>query len=137
MVHGANIICLAAIDWAFNWQIPQEVAAGLASAGNRVLFIENTGIRRPHLDDLDRLRARLRNWRATPGGLRSASEGVDVLSPMILPLPYARWAQAVNQPLLRRAIERWLAAAGQTATPHTRRLWRAPRDRRARRAAAA
>lgn len=116
MLHGSNIVCLAAIDWAFNWQIPQEVAAGLASAGNRVLFVENTGIRRPYLTDLGRLRARLRNWQAAPGGLRSASEGVDVLSPMLLPLPYARWAQAVNQPLLCRGIERWLAASSQQPT---------------------
>ena len=58
---------------------------------------------------------------------RAASEGVDVLSPMILPLPYARWAQAVNQPLLRRPIERWLAAPGHAAPPNTRRLWRASR----------
>jgi glycosyltransferase involved in cell wall biosynthesis len=110
MLHGANIICLAAIDWAFNWQIAQEVATGLASAGNRVLFVENTGVRRPQWKDLDRLRARLRNWRATPGGWRSAGEGIDVLSPMILPLPYARWACNVNEPLLRGAIERWLGA---------------------------
>jgi glycosyltransferase involved in cell wall biosynthesis len=133
MLHGANIVCLAAIDWAFNWQIPQEVAAGLAAAGNRVLFVENTGIRRPRLKDLGRLRARLHNWRATPGGLRAAAanEGVDVLSPMILPLPYARWAQTVNEPLLRRAIERWLAAPGQPAEPDARSQWRTPRARRA------
>ena len=117
MLRGANIICLAAIDWAFNWQIPQEVAAGLAAAGNRVLFVENTGVRRPHLKDLDRLLARLRNWRAAPGGLRAAGDGVDVLSPMILPLPYARWAQAVNQPLLLGPIARWLGSQPTASGP--------------------
>jgi glycosyltransferase involved in cell wall biosynthesis len=51
--------------------------------------------------------------------LRAAAEGVDVLSPMILPLPYARWAQAINEPLLRRAIERWLASSPYKATAPT------------------
>ena len=72
MLHGTNIVCLSSIDWAFNWQLPQEVASAFAAGGNRVLFVENTGVRRPTLKDASRLRARFRNWRRTGGGSMSA-----------------------------------------------------------------
>ena len=45
MLQGASIVCLSSIDWSFNRQNPQEVALALAERGNRVLFIENTGVR--------------------------------------------------------------------------------------------
>jgi glycosyltransferase involved in cell wall biosynthesis len=108
LLHGANIICLSSIDWAFNWQLPQEVASAFAVGGNRVLFVENTGVRRPTFKDASRLRARFRNWRRTGGGVRTASHGVDVHSPLLLPFPYARAAVAVSARLLLRTARKWL-----------------------------
>jgi glycosyltransferase involved in cell wall biosynthesis len=107
-MHGANIICLSSIDWAFNWQLPQEVASAFAAGGNRVLFVENTGVRRPALKDVPRLRARLRNWRrARPGG-HTADGGVDIHSPLLLPFPYARSAVAISARLLLDTVHKWL-----------------------------
>ncbi|HEX7679234.1 MAG TPA: hypothetical protein VF713_13975, partial [Thermoanaerobaculia bacterium] len=75
MLQGTNIVCLSSIDWAFNWQLPQEVASAFAACGNHVLFVENTGVRRPTLKDAPRLRARFRNWRRSRGGVHSADHG--------------------------------------------------------------
>jgi glycosyltransferase involved in cell wall biosynthesis len=106
-LNGANIICLSSIDWAFNWQLPQEVASALGAA-NRVLFVENTGVRRPKLRDLGRLRGRLKNWARSRGGTTATAAGVDIHAPLLLPLPYSRAARALNTFVLLRTVRRWL-----------------------------
>lgn len=63
MLKGRDIICFSSIDWDFIWQGHQEIMSALATNGNRVLFVENTGIRRPGFSDIPRLLKRLSNWR--------------------------------------------------------------------------
>jgi glycosyltransferase involved in cell wall biosynthesis len=108
MLHDATIVCIASIDWDFNWQVQQEVASAFASAGNRVLFVENTGVRRPELKDLSRLRSRLRNWRR---GRPTRHERVDVYSSLLIPLPYSRVARRINRAAMLRAIRNWIGPA--------------------------
>ena len=62
MLRDRNIVCVSTIDWDFLWQEHQGVMSVLARAGNRVLFIENTGVRSPGWKDRARLLARLRKW---------------------------------------------------------------------------
>ena len=52
MLTSENIICISSIDWDFVWQGHQEAMSAFAEKGNRVLFIENTGVRTPTLRDL-------------------------------------------------------------------------------------
>lgn len=47
MITGRDQIIISSLEWDFLWQGPQEVASLLASAGNRILYIENTCIRSP------------------------------------------------------------------------------------------
>ena len=110
MLRDATIVCIANIDWSFNWQVVQEVASAFAAAGNRVLFVENTGVRRPALKDLPRLRARLRNWRRSRTGGVARDRGVDIYSPLLLPLPYSRVACRLNAAAMLRSIRRWIGA---------------------------
>ena len=110
MLRDAIIVCIANIDWDENWQSHQEVASAFAAAGHRVLFVENTGARRPTFRDLSRLGARLRNWRRTPRHPGNAPNGVDVYSPLLVPLPYSRAACRLNAPVMLRAIRRWIGA---------------------------
>jgi glycosyltransferase involved in cell wall biosynthesis len=110
LLKGANIVCFASIDWAFNWHAPQEVASAFAEAGNRVLFIENTGVRRLGWRDAPRVSERLNNWRRARGGVRSLGNGVDVYSPVLVPLPYSRAAGFVNAHVLLGVARRWLSA---------------------------
>src|SRR5258707_5220651 len=111
MLRGATIVVLSSIDWAFNRQNPQEVASAFAEAGNRVLFVENTGIRRPTWKDRARLRARIANWYRSHGGTARTPAGVDICSPVIIPLPYSRTASHVNAAILLRTIRRWIGPA--------------------------
>ncbi|MBI2093771.1 MAG: YdcF family protein [Candidatus Omnitrophica bacterium] len=86
--------------------------ASLAEAGNRVLFIENTGVRTPALKDLPRLRKRLLNWSRSVKGFRKERENLFIYSPIILPFPYSRLARWFNRKLLIRALQRWMRACG-------------------------
>ena len=112
MLTGRDIICISSIDWDFIWQGHQEIMAALAKQGNRVLFIENTGVRAPTLRDLPRVRERLRNWRRGFKGFRQERENLFVYSPIVLPAPYSRIAGWVNRTVLRRTLRRWLQAVG-------------------------
>jgi glycosyltransferase involved in cell wall biosynthesis len=105
MLRDRTIVCLSSIDWDFLWQGHQQIMSSLAEAGNRVLFVESTGVRHPTARDIPRL------WRRFRGGGRGHPErrrpdNVRVYSPVVLPFPYSRLARALNRPLLRRAIRR-------------------------------
>ena len=76
-----NIICISTIDWDFIWQGHQEIMSSLARAGNRVLFVENTGVRTPTLRDLPRIRRRFSNWRNGVKGIRQVMDNLYVYSP--------------------------------------------------------
>ena len=68
ILHGYDIVCFSSIDWQFIWQGHQEIMSTLAAAGNRVLFVENTGVRAPAIRDLPRVQQRIHNWwRGTKG----------------------------------------------------------------------
>lgn len=81
-----------------------------AKNGNRVLFIENTGIRVPNLRDIYRLRKRVSNWFKSIKGFRLEREDLYVYSPIILPFPYSKIARWINKYMLIVPIRRWMKA---------------------------
>ena len=112
LLRGHDILCFSSIDWQFIWQGHQEIMSTLAAAGNRVLFVENTGVRRLKFRDLSRVRDRLRNWRRGTKGFREERENLYVYSPIVLPFPYSGVAKRINKWLMVRALRRWMAAIG-------------------------
>jgi glycosyltransferase involved in cell wall biosynthesis len=112
MLSGHDVVCISSIDWDFLWQGHQEIMATLAAQGNRVLFVENTGVRRPRWSDLTRLMRRIQNRRRGPRGFRRERDGLVVYAPLILPFPYSRVVRPVNRALLDRALHRWMRATG-------------------------
>jgi uncharacterized SAM-binding protein YcdF (DUF218 family)/glycosyltransferase involved in cell wall biosynthesis len=112
MLTGRDIVCISSIDWDFIWQGHQEIMSTLAERGNRVLFVENTGVRSPTFRDLPRLRHRLYNWWRGTKGFREERENLFVYSPLVLPFPYSRIARWINRWLLVRALQRWMHAMG-------------------------
>lgn len=111
MLKNENIICISSIDWDFIWQGHQEIMSAFARNGNRVLFIENTGVRSPTIRDLSRLRKRLIRWFGSIKGFRQEEESIFIYSPVILPFPYSRIARWINRRLLIRPLKRWMRAA--------------------------
>lgn len=108
MLKDQDIICISSIDWDFIWQGHQEIMSTLASNGNRVLFIENTGVRSPNLEDIPRLKKRIYNWFHSVKGIRKERENLYIYSPLILPFPYSRIARLINRRVLVSALDRWL-----------------------------
>ena len=112
MFTGHDVVLISSIDWEFNWQGHQEIATRLAAAGNRVLYIENMGVRTPRLHDARRVVQRFFHWAGSlpDGGVRQVSPGLYVCSPLILP-PFGSATRChVNRrvlfPFLLRAVER-------------------------------
>src|SRR2546423_3076144 len=87
MLTGRDIILISSIEWEFNWHGHQEIATRLARAGNRVLYVENMGVRSPGLHDVGRVARRFFHWAgsAFDGGVRQVSPGLCVCTPLILP----------------------------------------------------
>ena len=108
MLKNKDIICIATIDWDFIWQSHQEIMSTLAKNGNRVLFIENTGVRMPAFRDLPRLWKRFLNWRRGFRGIRKERENLYVYSPLVLPFPYSKIATKINRFIMLSVIKRWM-----------------------------
>ena len=117
MLKGQNVLCISSIDWDFIWQGHQQIMSMLAAQGNNVLFIENTGARRPTLRDIPRLRKRIRNWWRGTKGFRQERDNLFVYSPLAVPFPYSRIARWINRFIIVRAIRRWMGAMGIRQRP--------------------
>ena len=110
MLTGEDIICISSIDWDFIWQGHQEIMSAFARNGNRVLFIENTGVRSPNLGDVQRLKKRVVSWFKSTKGFRKEAENIFVFSPVALPFPYSKFASWINKRLLIEPLKRWMKA---------------------------
>lgn len=108
MLKNKNIICISSIDWDFVWQGHQEIMAAFAKGDNRVLFIENTGIRVPRIRDIPRLKKRFITWIKSVKGFRHEMENLDVYSPMLIPFPYSRIARWINRRMFLGPLRRWM-----------------------------
>lgn len=110
MLRGEDIICVSSIDWDFNWQAHQEIMSIFANNENRVLFIENTGVRKPTLRDLSRIKKRIINWRKGFYGIRRERENIYIYSPIVLPFPYSNLAKIINRFLFINIVKKWIRA---------------------------
>ena len=110
MLKGQNIICISSIDWDFIWQGHQEIMSTLADNGNRVIFIENTGVRSPRIRDASRIRSRFKNWFSGVKGIRRIKDGLFVYSPLVLPFPYLKIAVWFNSRNILSILDKWIKA---------------------------
>jgi glycosyltransferase involved in cell wall biosynthesis len=121
MITGKDIIYISSIEWTFLWQGHQEIALRLAAAGNRVLYVENTGVRTPGLKDVGRVVTRLRRWaKARPSsGIREVAPNLFICSPVVLP-PFG---SVIQRNLNRRFFLRSVAAVANQLKMHDPLVW--------------
>lgn len=112
MIKNQNIICISSIDWDFIWQGHQEIMSTFAKNGNKVLFIENTGVRSPGIRDIPRIKRRIKNWLRGVKGIRKELGNLYVFSPLVLPFPHSWIARRINRRLLLPVLERWMRVMG-------------------------
>jgi len=109
MLKNQNIICISSIDWDFIWQGHQEIMSSFANNGNRVLFVENTGVRTPGFKDLSRIRKRIKNWFKGVKGIRQEADNLYIYSPLVLPFPYSKIARWINRRIILGVLDRWMS----------------------------
>jgi len=91
-VNNNNYIIFSSIDWSTHWQLHHQLVTSLVSAGNKVFFVENTGIRSINIEDIGRLRERISSYKKGIHGFSSIDdEKLTVYSPLILPFPYSKY----------------------------------------------
>lgn len=114
MLSGRDIILISSIEWDFNWQGHQEIARRLVQTGNRVLYIENMGVRSPGLQDAKRVALRFSQWaKSLPGGgIRQVSPNLYVCSPLILPPFGSEIRRQMNRRVMLSFIQRTVKTLG-------------------------
>ncbi len=108
-MNSRDIVLLATADWDNPfWTNKQHVAVELARRGNRVLYIDSLGLRRPSVSgrDLKRILTRLRRAFLAP---REVRPGLWVWSPLIIPLQ-TTFSGRLNLWLLERRLDARLRA---------------------------
>jgi glycosyltransferase involved in cell wall biosynthesis len=107
MISGRDIIIISSIEWGFIWQGHQEIALRFARAGNRVLYIENTGVRSPGIKDLNRITSRLKRWwkAIRSSGIREVEKNLFVCSPIVLPPFGSRFRRFLNRKFFLSTIK--------------------------------
>lgn len=103
-LEGREIVCVGTADWQTELPINQHQLMGRLAARNRVLFVESLGLRRPQLASRDLRRI----WRRLARGLRGVRQldGVQVLSPLVLPFHGSAVVRSLNRRLLRLQVGR-------------------------------
>lgn len=111
ILHRRDFLIISSIDYSEIRQMPQHLATSLVQSGHRVLFVENTGVRAPRLADASRIGARIRNWLKGTGGFFDVQTNLTVYSPLFIPLPYSRFALAINRFVLSSLIDKWMRSS--------------------------
>jgi glycosyltransferase involved in cell wall biosynthesis len=104
------IVCVGFADWNSELWTNQHHLMSRLAAGNRILFVESLGLRRPTLSgrDLGRMRRRLIAGLAGP----READGLHVLSPLVLPWHGSRLVRALNARVLQRLVRRAMRRLG-------------------------
>ena len=108
MISGRDIVLISSIEWDLLWQHPQEIATRFSRAGNRVLYVENMGVRSLTLRDAGRVFRRIASWTKSLGshGVRPVGPHLSVCSPLILPPFGPTWRRYVNRRVLLPIVHR-------------------------------
>jgi len=104
LLEGRDIVCIGTADWTTELPINQHQLMTRFAVGNRVLFVESLGLRRPQLASRDLSRIGRRLGRALRGTRRVGD--VHVLSPLVLPFHSSAAVRALNKRLLRAQVGR-------------------------------
>ena len=110
-MKNSDFIIFSSIDWPTHWQIHHQLATSLALNGNRVLFVENTGVRSINTGDFNRIKDRVVSWKNSMRGYKDVSNRIVVYSPLLLPFPYSKVALFFNKILFKKSLLSWIDSA--------------------------
>ena len=107
MIKNKDIIIIGSIDWKTNWQTQQRLVTSLIKQNNRVLYIENTGIRSAKISDISRIKDRLKNWFKSAKGFKEIKNNLFVFSPIVFPFPFNKICFLINLFVVNFLLSNW------------------------------
>ena len=107
-MNNSDVVIFGGRDWHNNWVTGHRLANSLTKNGNRVLFVENTGIRSANIKDFSRIIKRIKNWITSVRGFKKINENLTIFSPIVIPLPYSKIANYINSFFFNRILKKWL-----------------------------
>jgi len=78
-----NFIIISSVNWTTHWQMHHQLSSSLANSGHNILFIENTGARKPKFNDISRIFARICTRLKTLHGFSQVEERIVTYSPIL------------------------------------------------------
>jgi glycosyltransferase involved in cell wall biosynthesis/uncharacterized SAM-binding protein YcdF (DUF218 family) len=103
-----NYIIISSIDWKTSWQTQHRLAKSLIDSGDKVLFIENTGLRNIKFKDKNRIISRLKTWKKSTKGFNQVEKNLFIYSPIIFPAPYNKIISYLNAKNIYKNIKKWM-----------------------------
>ena len=103
-----DYIIFSSIDWDVLWQLHQQLTTSLIKDNNRVLFVENTGVRNIKISDTSRLLKKIKSRLNSFAGIVEIDKKFSLLIPIIFPFPYSKLFTNLNYLLLRYKIRKWM-----------------------------
>jgi uncharacterized SAM-binding protein YcdF (DUF218 family) len=110
MIKNKDIIIIGSIDWKTNWQTQHRLVTSLVKQNNRVLFIENTGVRSARISDFSRIKDRINNWFKSAKGFKEIQKNLFIFSPIVLPFPFNKICYLINIFIVKFLLANWLNA---------------------------
>ncbi len=107
MIKNKDIIIIGSIDWKTNWQTQHRLINSLVKQNNRVLFIENTGIRSAKISDISRIKDRINNWLKSAKGFKEVKKNLFVFSPILFPFPFNKVCFYINLLIVNFLLSNW------------------------------
>ena len=102
MLRGENIVCFSK-DWSEDPTSNNHVLT-LLSEHNRVLWVNSISTRTPTFSSSSDLRKIVRKLKEFSEGPKQINQNLWVYTPIVLPFPYSRVAQKINEQILRTTI---------------------------------
>jgi uncharacterized SAM-binding protein YcdF (DUF218 family)/glycosyltransferase involved in cell wall biosynthesis len=106
-MKSQNIIIFSSIDWTTHWQIHHQLAMSLIKNGNKVLFVENIGVRSPGFKDISRIWDRIKSRIKSTYGFSEVEKNIIIYSPLFVPFPYNRVSTYLNTLFITDTITSW------------------------------
>ena len=107
MIKNKDIIIIGSIDWKTNWQTQHRLVTSLVKQNNRVLYIENTGIRTAKISDLSRIKDRISNWSKSAKGFTEKKRNLFIFSPIVFPFPFIKFFYYINLFIVNFLLSNW------------------------------
>ena len=107
MIKNKDIIIIGSIDWKTNWQTQHRLVTSLVKQNNRVLYIENTGIRSAKISDFSRIKDRINNWLKSAKGFREIKKNLFIFSPIVFPFPFNKICYLINLFVVNFLLSNW------------------------------